>query len=305
MALLGAATLARAEPLDRQQVAAGAKWLVHVDVDAAAATKGAERLRTDVLNRDPAKRTLQKLREAIGMDPTQDLRSITLYGSRFDHHTGVVLVRGKLDQARLLALVKVQLDHQVSSYGSHELHTWAQGKTDKGGHRVTGCLCGPTLVVFGRDAAEVKAALDVLDGKSPSLAGSKSPLAEEVPAGTMLQVRAIDLGGAAIPFMSPVVRQSELLALAVGEHEAVAFVRAKLVVKSAETANELRKVVDGFIAMARLQAASDPDAARILQEVKVDTSDRTVTVQWRAPAGELLKLMEKQWAKPTKPKPAD
>ena len=54
MLVLGFGSLVRAEPLDRQQVAADAKWLAHIDFDAVRAGKLARRAHDDLLSRDPA-----------------------------------------------------------------------------------------------------------------------------------------------------------------------------------------------------------------------------------------------------------
>ena len=104
-----------------------------------------------------------------------------------------------------------------------------------------------------------------------------------------------------LPFISPVLRQSESLRLAVGEQDGTAFGRAHLVARSSETAGQIRTALEGVVAMARLQTDSDPLATKALDGIKVIQADRAVDVQWRVPVGEVTKLLETDWAKQAKP----
>jgi hypothetical protein len=72
-AVLGLAAVARAEPLELKQVAADAKWLVHVDVDAMRdVDRGAEGLPASAwrCTRTPPKH-LDKVKEMLGHGPPE------------------------------------------------------------------------------------------------------------------------------------------------------------------------------------------------------------------------------------------
>jgi hypothetical protein len=298
--VLGLGLPLRAEPLDRQQVPAGAKWLVHIDVDAARSAQVVQKLYDHWLGNEEAKQVLRVLRPSIGAGLLEDVHSLTVFGKRFAPQDGVVILRAKVNRDLIARHLERDPSHQTSSYGGHELHTWVQREPGKGGQTLTGCLHGPTTVVLGQDPAAVKATLDLLDKKAPSLAGSGSPLDLESPPGTVLAAGAVglaDLAGTDVPFLSPIVRKSQVLVLAVGEHKGEVFGQARLVTNSADTAGQIRDIIEGFRAAAELQHSANNEATDVLKALKVSASDKTVTADWRMPAEELLALIEKKLAK--------
>ena len=246
------------------------------------------------------------MRDALRLHPPRELRSITLYGDRLVHGNGVVIVRAKVDrQQRLLAFLKKMPDYRTTSHGKHKLHTWTRRKGKRSKHTMTACFPRPAVTLFGRNAGEVKAALDVLDGKSPALAGGDSFLAAGAPEGSILQARAVGLAGAKLPFKSPIVHQSEAISVAIGEHKGEVFARAELVANSAEVANDIRAIVDGFLALTKLQHKSDEEALSVLRATKVTTVEKTVAVESRGANDHALKLLEEAWKKHPKPKRKD
>ena len=304
--VLALGSQASAEPLDHKQVSAEAKWMVHVDFDALRAAKTAQRIGDAWLRRDSSKRHLEEIRKATGMGPTRDVHSISFYGSRFQRLDGVVIVRAEVDRPRLLDLAGKWPDYRTSPHGSRELHSWTRAKGTKHEHTVTGCFHGPAVMVFGRDTAEVKAALDVLDGKSAGLAEDSPLLGADVPAGAVLHAAASELAAADVPFKSPILTRSEVFSLAVGEYHGRVFARATLVAQSPEVAAQVRQILDGFLAMAKLQHRANEDAMKILEAVRATTHQKTVSVAWEGSAEAVLELIEKAWSKKaSKPKPAD
>lgn len=278
--VLGIGPALRAEPLDRQQVSADAKWLAHIDFDAARTSKLAQKVyealtsgdaarpltpHEALLSRRSAEQTLEQIRRVFGIDLAKDLHGITFYGTRLVPESGVVIVRAELDRERLLGHVNRAPGHRTNSYGKHTLHSWTQAKGKEDEHTVTGCFHRPTVVVLGRDSEEIQAALDVLDGKSADLAGSDSALDADVPAGTMFEARVIELAAAKLPFKSPIVHQTEFLAIVLGEHNGEVFAQAKLVAKSAELAEQVRVAMEGLRALAELQGRANANALKILR----------------------------------------
>jgi len=291
---LGLASVVQAAPVDLRGVSADAKWLVHVDVDAVKASQFVERAGREVVNKWPrAKQAVTLVRDRIGMDPTKDLQGVTFYGDQIKKRTGVVLVHASLDQDRLLEKLEAAPDYRTSSYGSHTLHTWTHDKGTRREATVTGCFAGTSLLVLGPSAANVMAALDVLDGKLPNLAGGDSSLAAPVPKGTAVLIRAVDLDQTQLPVKSPLVKQSKALSLVVGENEGTVFAKGTLVAASSEIAERMTKVAEGLLAMATLQAADQPEAIDAINAIQISTQGATVTVAAEASADELWQCAEK------------
>jgi len=286
-----------AAPLDPRQVSADARWLAHLDLDAVRSTEVAGKIRDTWLGRDVVKRHLENVNRTTGVDLTEDLRGVTIYGKRLVRNTGVVIVQAKVDRKRLLDYLRKKPDFNTARYADWELHNWIERKGAKGEHTVTGCFCTAELLVFARDAGEVKAALDVLGGKAPALAGSRSPLEVDFPQDAVFVAGVIEPAAAEPQFKSPIVNQSEQVSISLGEREGKVFAKLKLVARSDETAEQIQTVVEGFHALALLHHGSDERAMKVLKAFKVATSGKTVTVEWQGAARDVQKLIEKEWKK--------
>ncbi len=295
--LLGLAATLSAAPVDFAQVAADAGWLAHLDVDglrqATLFQKAYQRLVEDQPN---VAKQLDALHALLAMDVRRDLHGMTLYGKRLGAAEGVLLVHADLDPKALAAKAQWLPEHKIIAYGAYELHTWAD--TDRKGPRrlLAGAFHRSTLVVFAPGVEELKAALDVLDGRSPRLAGD-SPLAVAVPPNTALLARAIRLADAELPFKSPLVTQSETISIALGEHEGTWFGEARLTLKSAQTAEQIRAILEALRAMGELQADDDTEVKTLLRRFRVQPDDRTVIVEFRAPVEAVWSLVEREWNK--------
>ncbi len=118
----------------------------------------------------------------------------------------------------------------------------------------------------------------------------------------MIEVRGVGLGEAKLPFESPLVRKSTYLMALGGENDTEAFAEARVTTESTEVAGQLRSVVEGLLAMARLRFDKDPDVLRMLEAVKVSVEDETVAVQCRWPTEQLSSVIEKTWTNQRDPK---
>ena len=295
--LLAGGSLGFAAPLDGKQVAADAKWVAHVDLDTVKTGALAKKALNWWLGNDLVKQRLAAVKLFTGVDLTKDLHGVTFYGSRLAQNTGVVIVHAQFDKSRLAEIVRHKPDYRTADYTHHTLHTWTEKKGTLDEHVVTGCIFDPELLIVGRDPTEVKAALDVLDGKAAALAGSDSPLADKVPEGAVVMACVTGLSEAAIPLKSPVVKQTELFWAALGEQGEEVFVRMKLVATSDEAAGQIEDIVRGFRATALLQHGSNENAKKIIKQLKVTTSQRTVHLEWRAAAADVWRLIEQELQK--------
>ena len=291
-----------AEPLDCGRVPADAKWLVHVDVRAIDSGAVSQKI-SDLWRQLPATRQgLQRLRWTTGVDLAKDLEDITVYGRSFDQDHAVTIVRSKADQARLARYLRARPDFHTSEYRGHELMGWTERKGNSAAQTMAGCVHESRVWLFGRDVADLKLALDVLSGHAPSLPEGHALHATRTPEGTMIQVRGIGLGEAKLPFESPLVRKSTYLMALGGENATEVFVEGRVATQSGEVAGQLRSVVEGLLAMARLRFDQDPDMSRVLDAVKVSVAGESVMVQCRWPAEQLLSVIEKSWTKQAIPK---
>ncbi len=289
-AFLGLAAIGRAEPLELKQVAADAKWLAHVDVDAMRESIVVQKAyhKCMEMHKDAEKR-LDKIHELLGVDPRKDLHGVTVYGKDLEKHHGVLIVHADVDQKLLLEKAQKAPDHKVAKYGSYEIHSWTR-KHGKESHTAFGTFFKPNVLVFARSEAAIQGALDVLDGKSPGITDQKSPLAGRVPPGATLIVRASAVGP---QVKCPILKDADSFRLTLGENKGESFYRGRLTMKSPEAADQVKAVVEGFKAMVGLTHGSDAAAMKLVGAIKVTTQDKTVRVAWSAPAEEVWTAIEK------------
>jgi hypothetical protein len=297
-ALLGFVTVVRAEPLDLKQVAADAKWAAHLDVDALMASSMVQKARQEVLKKHPeAEQHLAMIRNICKFDPTKDIHGITIYGRQIKKDTGVAIVRAKVDQNMLLEKAKLAPEHRVSTYGKYELHSWIHAKGSKHERGMTGTFYKPDVMIFGASADEVMAALDVLDGAKPNFAAKGPSPCSSIPSGAVLVAGVTSLADANLPCKSPLVKQVDSLGIAMGENQGQVFFAAKLAVKQAEIAQQMKAVVEGAIALAALTKSDDAEAIKMINAVKVTVAEKTVSVEWQAPVDAVWAQAQKAIAK--------
>ncbi len=277
----------RAEPLDRRQIAADAKWLMHVDLDALRDGPSAKVLVAAWLQTEPARSYRAGIREALGLDVARDLRSATLYGQELVPDRGVLMVRAAWDKPRLMAFLARQPDYAEEHRDGREVLTWTD-RRDGQRQTVFAAIHGKESVLFSRNGGDLAAALAVLDGKAGSLAEAESSLARPPPDGTVLLARASGLSEAKLALKSPILLLSENFSLTAGEAANEAFVEVQLTAASAEHVSHFRDVATGLVALARLMRANDPDVLKLLDAVTISTDDRSVLARWSGQLADVL-----------------
>jgi hypothetical protein len=118
-----------------KQVAAGAKWVAQVDLDAAHASTVLKNAYEKMIKEHPgAEVMLAGIRGVWKFDLRTDLHGLTFYGEQLKKDTGVVLVHATRDENvsnLLVEKAKTAPGYQAISYGKHELHTWTHAKGRK------------------------------------------------------------------------------------------------------------------------------------------------------------------------------
>jgi hypothetical protein len=279
---------AEAEPLNLGHVAADAKWVIHLDADAMRITGLFQNALKRFLAENPdAARQLEAFHALSGTDLTKDVHGVTVFGRKLGRNDGLLIFYADMNSQKLIALVTITTDYRTSSYRTYQLHCWTDAKGLKNEHNVAAAFYKPRVLLVAPNLQELKAGLDVLDGRRPSMAGGESPVSAAVPAGTVISAWAAAVQEADLPFESPLLKECETLSVAIGEHQGQAFVEAKLTTKSAEIAEQLRSILNGLRSMAELQRSDEPDAMRLIKRFTTKATDKTVLAEFRASADEL------------------
>jgi hypothetical protein len=301
--VLGLATIGRAEPLALKQVAADAKWVMHVDVDALRASIVAQKAYRKCLEmHKDAEKMMDVACGVVGMDPRKDIHGITVYGKDTNKEHGVLIVHADVNQKLLLGIVAKAPDHKMIAYGSYELHSWTHKCWKKESRTVVGAFYKANIMVFAGCGDAVKAALDVLDGKSAAITGRESPLAGRTLPGSILVGRASAIDPNT---RCPVLKQAESFRIALGEDKGESFYRARVVMKSTAAVEQVKAIAEGFRAMVSLQHGSDAQTMKLVNGLKVNSEDKKLSIRWSASAADVWAVIEKaakKWAEQRKGK---
>ena len=185
-------------PFDASRVAADAQWLVHLDVQAFKRStigeillEGGDRFDFDLDELDEIKREL-------GIDPRQDVMSITAYGVSDDFEDDGVIIavtNEKADEALARLTTHKDVDVRTIELDGNTVHVLFDGNdrhyihvrdADRGRRR---------LVVVSSDKRAMSNALEVIDDRAASLSTGRSSLVETGPGDdSILFVAAGDVG---------------------------------------------------------------------------------------------------------------
>lgn len=286
---LGGST--QAAPLELKQVAADAKWLAHLDVDALRQSTVVQHAWQAALARHPdAEAKLAFVRGVLGMDLTKDIHGLTCYGQHLGKPQGVLIIAGQFDPNHLAALATLLPGSTRSDYRDYHLASWT---CECHGHSqpAAAVLRSKDQLVIAGSVADLQAALDVLDGKAAGLTGESS-LAGNIPPGTSFVLRVQGIKDADFPCHIPVLKHLESLRLVSGEHEGKSFVRSRYVMTDPATVALALEVVEGRKAEAEL-LLPDELGRKLVAALRPKVDGSTITLLWSAPADEVWEELQK------------
>lgn len=337
-ALLSAG-LAHAAPFTGKGVPADAGAFVHIDLDAAGnsiLTKTIRELGETSAMAPDEKAAFDKLKAELGIDPNKDIKDVTVSlatpaagaatsPDAMMQEAFTMQVRGKFDQAKLLAIPKNHPEVKANKLGKH---TWFsvsdldkafgdKGKAKTGnGKKPEGCVCpvDSSTILVAADVKGLTRALDAFNGKGAYKADAKAAKA---------------LAGN--PFVAAYFSEAFVAAAQAGkpkapaaEGEEAAPELKSLVFSLGETAGKLKLAVDakmnsaaaatqvqaqlamfqGFAQMGMSQSKPEDSAQEkadkafglsVVQALKIAAVEDSITADFAYPAEKLAaKLREKK-----------
>lgn len=302
--LAGATTFAAfAGPLQKEQIAADARWLVHLDVEAGLKTQLGGFIGTDIVAKQLLS-PLAELKENFGVDlDWRKFQSFTAYGTDYETRaddTGVLIVKSAQSIPAMLDAVVTKLE-EANGAGAGDLKrrkdgavTWYQLKDDAHGAAGKG-----GVFVISKSRARVERALGVLDGKGASLVSAKT-FAGHPPAADAFLLVAVAEGfntASALPPQARMFKDASGGQLAVGEKAGQFSLQLSVSGKTAEAAGQLQQLFQGLQALAALNQEKDKELARFAQAVKVSTNNNFVNVSVQFPASNVVARARSEWDK--------
>jgi hypothetical protein len=273
-----------ADPFDPKTIPADAKWVVHIDVDAARHTKSFGAFCDQVLANENVRGKLDQIKDFTGLDIPDDVNDVTLYGKAAGPDAGVVIVHGKLDEKKTVDSLSMADQFESKKYGDYDVYTWL----DKDKNQIMwGAFHGDSVVIIGHSEEKIDDTLDAMDGKGDSLKGD-STLAKGRKPQVLIYVAAKDIpqlhGPADKP--NPVTSAIQSAWVSLTEKADVIILSGELQAATSDNAANLRSLLEGVRGMLGVAASSDnadPVAKAVVAADKSFTTtqtDNVVSVDW-------------------------
>lgn len=300
-----------AAPLDPAHVPADAKWVIHVDFNALGDTRLADQVREKRRHLLFVARTW--LQNRYGIDPREDLHSLTAFSNSYEAHSGTLILKAKFDQQKIQARLEQRPKVQKMSVGEYTVYTVPvqqvqrydreQANKASANERERAAqqharsvsivlMDGETMVVTS-SKDRVQGAIDLVKGTATAVAKKDMPLLSKHEEGTILYGAADKLGGIKEhDGFFPILSQHEQIFWLVGVKEGQVFKELTLVAQNEDVAKDMKSFLEGMNALGRVWAA-DSDALKQLVENKEITSEgKTVVARGQASSDVISKALD-------------
>lgn len=276
--------------INRADVSSAATWVAHIDMEKFMSSR-IGKLMTDETTNEEMKKGMDILRGKMGFDPMKTVSSVTLYGTTFKQGEGVAVFRGNAGADIVNSVEKLIIaakDYEQVAYGSRVIHRWTDEHHNKPSYL---CFYAPGISVAGGNVDDVKAAIDVLDGKKESLKAESALVVPEN--GSFMTIAAVKndekIGENA---KAAVFRNASWLMMSAGNVAENVDLNVKIGADSGENARKIEQIVRGIIAFSTLSKDQDPAVVDIVNAVSVNTDKEVVKIAFSYPAAQLYKIMK-------------
>jgi hypothetical protein len=278
-------------PLQREQVSAQAKWVLHLD---------AEKFRTSKLGQYYIENFLEKqisdAQTTLGLDLgpfLHSLKSATIYGMRVGQGAdseAVLLMQSDPDAVGDIEnyLVTHSTKGKKSKLRQIQTEPFALFKLDQ-------LFAAPLtngMVLLSKSQHGVRTAWDVLNGKEENAVTAKR--FTELSSGTNNVILAAGLDGVGedtpLPPNAKIFRKVEYARVMLGERGEQMFLNISLKTTSTELAMQMRLVVEGLIAWGAIEKGDDQNLQLLVKSAKVTASDQVVSASFELPSAKVLEV---------------
>jgi hypothetical protein len=294
--LLLSGIAAFASPLERKEVPADAKWLLHLDVDALRETSVGKYIFSDVLDKklNDAKKAFPLIGVLIG-----NVQSLTAYGNETTRHdrNGVLEIKTDAEsEKKLETLLQAGMAGVTQGFTVEKLDL-----KDADVYKVNKDLFVHALhngrLLVGKSQSELEKARQVLATGTGSLTESKSFTGfGNTEHGFFLVGIAEGLGESAKMFpQAKILQMAEGGQLSIGEKEDKLNFRLALKSRDQESCNQMQQVIQGLIALVSLTQSDNKELNSFIQTLKIDKGENLLKINLSFPVSDAIKqIADKQ-----------
>ena len=271
-------SLVEAKPLNLDQVADDANWLMHVDFDSARASSIGSFIMDEIESKSEAVERMAEVRASYGVDP-KGFSGLTMFGNG-EHKKGIAIMSGGLDPEKMTAFARKNDTFETIRSGKDEIHSLNQDKI----HPMAFATLKNDVIVGGPDADYVRQGIKLAKGKG----ASRGPIAL---LGDLRQIIGnpgfiayVDVAKASAHHDLDrhgmgMAKKMKSMGVVVGEADGLLKMVAVVVAEDEETAAQMEGMANGMMAMAALGKDSKHRLANLLKSQSVTRTGNTVTLQ--------------------------
>ena len=294
LAILAAASAtATARPLQKSNVAADAKWLVHLDLDNFKNTQIGQFVIREFVEKKWGE-AKAGLKQAFDLDVEwTQLEAITAYGNDY--------LAGPDAKGILVA----QVDHHAFEALKTKAERLIEMAPDGSGF-ISRLKDSPTLyavkgdlflvfpkdgfLVVGKSRAQVEKADQVIGGKAPNLTESKAFADFPMLPNTFFFLALAEgfHGKTALPPQAQVLQQADGGRLVLGEQADNLFINLALRAKTPEVCQQIQQILQGMMALVSLSQQKQPELVELVQNIKVTSTEKLVSLAIQYPVTKVI-----------------
>jgi hypothetical protein len=271
-------SLVEAKPLNLDQVADNANWLMHIDFDSARASSIGSFIMDEIESKSEAVERMAEVRASYGVDP-KGFSGLTMFGNG-EHKKGIAIMSGGLDPEKMIAFARKNETFETIRVGKNEIHSLNQDKR----HPMAFATLKNGVIVGGPDADYVRQGIKLAKGKG----ASRGPIAL---LGELCQIidnpgfiAYVDVAKASAHHDLDrrgmgMAKKIKSMGIVVGEADGLVKMVAVVVVEDEETAAQMEGMANGMMAMAALGKDSKHRLADLMKSQSVTRTGNTVTLQ--------------------------
>jgi hypothetical protein len=312
--VLGIVGPSDAGPLKPQFVAADAQWMAHVNVEAMVNAPLVKHVLDNPERFHIEMDGLEQFTQHTGLDPLKDIRDVTAYGNG-DPHDGealaIVTVAPVVDQT--VEKIKSEApsyreitangytvhsfkdeDHETLFFSVRSIPARAPAPAAAGADR---------LVLLSHSLDKLIGGLEVLDGKTPSLASAKpADSARPAPgAGSFIFIAANSLSWIERHHdddhdpASALLRNSEQITIDIGEAGPECYINGSLAVGSTEDAANAAKVLQGLVALGKIMSNDEGELSGfgdLFNGIDIESTGNHVKVTVKQSTDRLIQALD-------------
>jgi hypothetical protein len=280
-----------------ERISADASWVVHVDLAGFKKTQLGGFVWKQLMGEDVS-RKLAAFDAIFNFDPRRDVTSVTVYGKDANPQGGVLFLRGTFDGKRLATLVQANDGYAARTHGAHTLHVWKDKKQGGGASATYGTVLGDNTVVVSATEKELKAALDVLDGKAgAAAAGGKLGDLSAVEGSPFFMVVAHLADMQAVQPRAVMFKHATSARVAMDEKAGRLTATVVMNMTAADKALQMQTVAQGLVAFGQMAARKHPELGKLADAVKISVNGTTIKATLSYPVADMIKAMELQLEK--------